>query len=317
MIRDGGLVAGVDVGKTGCRVTIADRDGARIHTVEGPGADGLAQPTGVDDATAVVTGLLDKVVASPSTAGRRVEVLAVSAAGAKAGGDASDALAVRLHQRTGIGQIVMTTDAVAAHAGALSGRPGAVLAVGTGTVALGMGPGGQVCHVDGWGQWLGDEGSGAWIGREALRAVVRALDGRGPETVLVSAAQQRFGTLGNLPAALAITPELPRTSAAFAPSVVECATGGDAVAGEVLDRAVVAWVESTVVAARAAGTDVVACVGGLAAIDRLRDAWRRGLPPEFGVREAEGDAVDGAVLLALRTDLPHESQVQRYDWSGS
>src|SRR5262245_48436423 len=104
MSRDGGLVAGVDVGKTGCRVTIADRDGARIHTVEGPGADGLAQPTGVDDATAVVTGLLDKAIASLPAAGRRVEVLAVSAAGAKAGGDASDALAVRLHQRTGIGE---------------------------------------------------------------------------------------------------------------------------------------------------------------------------------------------------------------------
>jgi N-acetylglucosamine kinase-like BadF-type ATPase len=317
MSPDGGLVAGVDVGKTRCRVTIADRNGARLQTLEGPGAEGLAQPTGVDDATAVVTGLLDKVIASVPAAGRRVEVMVVSAAGAKAGGDASDALAVRLHQRTGIGQIVVATDAVAAHAGALAGAAGAVLAVGTGTVALGVGPGGQVCHVDGWGQWLGDEGSGAWIGREALRAVVRALDGRGPETILVSAAQQRFGTLGSLPAALAITPELPRTSAAFAPSVVECAAAGDAVAGEVLDRAVAAWVESTVVAARAADTDVVACVGGLAAIDRLRDAWRQGLPPGLDVRDAEGDAVDGAVLLALRADLPHESQVQRHDWSRS
>jgi N-acetylglucosamine kinase-like BadF-type ATPase len=147
--------------------------------------------------------------------------------------------------------------------------------------------------------------------------VVRALDGRGPETILMSSAQRRFGTLGSLPAALAITPELPRTSAAFVPSVVECAAAGDAVAGEVLDRAVAAWVESTVVAARATDADIVACVGGLAAVDRLRDSWQRGLPPELDVRDARGDAVDGAVLLALRTDLPHESQVQRYDWSGS
>jgi hypothetical protein len=61
----------------------------------------------------------------------------------------------------------------------------------------------------------------------------------------------------------------------------------------------------------------VSCVGGLTSVDRLRDAWRRGLPPELDVRDAKGDAVDGAVLLALRADLPHESQLQRHDWSGS
>ena len=308
-----GLVAGVDLGKTGCRVAIADSAGARLQTVEGPGAEGLAQPSGVDDATAVVAGLLDKAMSSLPTPGRRVEVVAVGAAGAKAAGaDASTALAVRLHQRTGIGQVVMVTDAVSAHAGALGGAPGVVLAVGTGTVALGIAPGGQACHVDGWGQWLGDEGSGAWIGREALRAVVRALDGRGPDTTLMSAAQQRFGTLGSLPAALAITPELPRTSAAFAPTVVECAAAGDAVAADVLDRAVTAWIESTVVAARASDTGVVTCVGGLTGVEPLRDAWRRGLPAGLDVRPPRGDAVDGAVVLALRTDLPHESQVQRY-----
>ena len=311
------LVAGADVGKTGCRVAVADRAGARLQTVEGPGAEGLAQPNGVDDATAVVTTLLDKAVSSlPSRDGRRVAAMAVGAAGASsAGSDARDALALRLHQRTGVGQIAVGSDAVAAHAGALGGAAGVVIAVGTGAVTLGVAADGRACEVDGWGQWLGDEGSGAWIGREALRAVLRALDGRGPATTLMAAAQQQFGTVGALPSALAITPDLPRVSAAFVPAVVACATEGDPVAADVLDRAAAAWAESTEVAGRAVAATTVAAVGGLMAIERLRESWLRALPPEYTVVPARGDAVDGAVLLALRPDLPHESQVGRYEFT--
>lgn len=309
------LVAGADVGKTRCRVAIADSDGNRLHTVDGPGAEGLAQPGGLDDATAVVAGLVDKAMSSLQADGRRVAALAVGAAGARASAaDAPDALALRLHQRTGIAQVAVTTDAVAAHAGALAGASGVVLAVGTGAVTLGIGVDGRDCQVDGWGQWLGDEGSGAWIGREALRAVLRALDGRGPTTTLMAAAQQQFGTVGALPSALAITPELPRTSAAFVPAVVACAAEGDAVAADVLDRAVAAWVESTATAARAVAVTTVACVGGLCSVDRLRESWRRSLPWGLAVVEAQGDAVDGAVLLARRSDLPHEGQVRRHEW---
>jgi N-acetylglucosamine kinase-like BadF-type ATPase len=312
------VVAGVDVGKTGSRVAIADRDGTRLAAVDGPGAEGLAQPGGVDDATAVVADLVGKAVAAvPDHDGRRVVALAVGAAGAVAGGsDAQDTLALRLHQRTGIGQVALTTDVLAAHAGALGGAAGVVLAVGTGAVAQGIAADGRACQVDGWGQWLGDEGSGAWIGREALRAVLRALDGRGPATTLMAAAQRQFGTLGALPAALAITPELPRVSAAFVPAVVACAAEGDAVAAEVLDRAVAAWVESTVVTGAAVAANTVACVGGLAEVERLRESWCRALPDEYVVVPAVGDAVDGAVRLAWHSDLPHESQVRRHVWGG-
>ncbi len=42
----------------------------------------------------------------------------------------------------------------------------------------------RVARVDGWGNIMGDAGSGYWIGREALDAVMRAYDGRGPQTAL-------------------------------------------------------------------------------------------------------------------------------------
>ena len=68
-------------------------------------------------------------------------------------------------------ELVLTSDSVASHAGAFAGGPGAVVAIGTGAVAVGLGPRGLVL-VDGIGFWLGDDGSGCWIGRLALRHVL-------------------------------------------------------------------------------------------------------------------------------------------------
>ena len=38
-----------------------------------------------------------------------------------------------------------------------------------------------------WGYVIADEGSGYWLGRQALRAAMRHVDGRGPATTLTSA----------------------------------------------------------------------------------------------------------------------------------
>lgn len=44
----------------------------------------------------------------------------------------------------------------------------------------------QRTGLGGWGWLLGDEGSGFWIGRQAVQAAIRATDGRGPPTQLVT-----------------------------------------------------------------------------------------------------------------------------------
>lgn len=80
----------------------------------------------------------------------------------------------------------LDTDVVAAHAGAFSGQPGIVLSAGTGAICFGADEYGEKYYADGWGPLIGDEGGGYWIGIEALRAVCRSLDGRGPQTRLVS-----------------------------------------------------------------------------------------------------------------------------------
>jgi N-acetylglucosamine kinase-like BadF-type ATPase len=87
----------------------------------------------------------------------------------------------------------LDTDVVAAHAGAFSGQPGIVLSAGTGAICFGADELGEKYYADGWGPLLGDEGSGYWIGIEALRAVCRSIDGRGPQTRLVGPVLESLG----------------------------------------------------------------------------------------------------------------------------
>lgn len=301
---------GVDLGKTGCRAVL-DLGGRRVEA-EGPGAPGLADPGGVDRAEEAVRHVLDRVLAD----GVSPDGLVVGAAGAEAAPEQARDLADRLARSLPGTTVGVTSDSVTAHAGALAGQPGTVLAVGTGSVALAVDGTGRRTQVDGWGPWLGDEGSGAWVGREALRAVLAAREGRAPETSLAAAAVARFGDLDLLPRRIHESGSAASTTASFAPDVVAAADAGDDVARAILGQAARHWVELTTAAADAAGTDRVALVGGLAAVAGLRQRFTALLPDALTLHAAPGTSVDGALLLAARADLPHEAAVVRVATSG-
>jgi glucosamine kinase len=80
-------------------------------------------------------------------------------------------------------QVWLTNDAELLLAG-LEKAVGVVLISGTGSIALGRDAAGRKARSGGWGHILGDEGSGYVIAQQALQAVVRASDGRGPQTAL-------------------------------------------------------------------------------------------------------------------------------------
>jgi N-acetylmuramic acid 6-phosphate etherase len=273
----GAVILAVDLGKTSCRAAAGGR------RAEGVGAPGLAVPGGVRAAEAAILAVAREL--GP------VDEVIVGAAGALAAPDAARAMGEALLASLLAERVVVTSDAVIAHAGALDGEPGVVLIAGTGVVALAIGADGALRTVDGWGPWLGDEGGGAWIGAAGLRAALRAHDGRGPSTTLLDAARARFGAPETWPAQLNGAAAL----ASFAPDVL--AAEGDAAARAIVSAAA----EALAATARAAGDGPVAMVGGLAGVEALRQ--------QLDLVPAAGDALDGALRLGPIHE-PHVIRVQ-------
>ncbi len=84
----------------------------------------------------------------------------------------------------GLAELVLLTNDGELLLAGLEKAVGVVLISGTGSIALGRDSSGRKARAGGWGHILGDEGSGYAIAQQALQAVVRASDGRGPQTAL-------------------------------------------------------------------------------------------------------------------------------------
>lgn len=116
---------------------------------------------------------------------------------------------------------------------------GVAVVAGTGSSSFGRGPSGATARAGGWGWLIDDDGGGFKIGLAALRAVVRAADGRGPATTLSAAVLGHWSlaTADGLVATVYRTP-LPREEiAALAPQVEAAAEAGDPVARELVESA--------------------------------------------------------------------------------
>jgi len=158
-------------------------------------------------------------------------------------------------------------DVEGAHRDAFGYGPGVLLVVGTGSMAWGQDPEGREVRVGGWGTLLGDEGSGYWFGLQALKAVVRAADGRGPITTLTDTILK--GLHLRSPHAL-----IPWTASAtkgeiasLSPLLLEAGVAGDPAAAEILEEGLEALLgHLQVVRSRwphAGGAIPMALVGGV------------------------------------------------------
>ena len=307
-------VLAVDLGKTGCRAALWA--GASRTDAQGAGAPGLAAPAGAELAEAAILTVAIPLLRAAGLA--RLEAVGVGAAGALAAPEAARELARRLCDSLPARAAAVASDAITSHAGALGGEPGVVLAVGTGAVAIAIGPDGTLHRADGWGPWLGDEGSGAWLGLRGLRAALRGADCRGPATALQAAAAARFGPLPGLAAQIAGHENPPCLAASFAGDVAHAAEAGDAVAAALIRQAA-AMLAAAVRAAASHLTGVgpisTVVMGGLTGLgpiltDPLFASLDDSAPPLARV-PAGGTSLDGARLLALRTDTVHERSVVR------
>ncbi|KUN67875.1 ATPase [Streptomyces canus] len=231
-----------------------------------------------------------------------LDTAVVGAAGLATLGDALRAeLPGALEREFGVRTVALVADAVTAYTGALGPRPGAVVAAGTGLIAIGTDLE-SWRRADGWGHLLGDCGGGAWIGRAGLEAALRAHDGRsGGSAALLALAEEAFGPVRELPGRLYPRTDRPAVLASFAPQVAACAES-DPVAGGILREAARHMADSAAAVCPAEGEVHVSLTGGLfrmgaALVAPLDEELRRRLPHARRVTAA-GGPLEGSVQIA-------------------
>lgn len=311
------IVLAIDVGRTGCRAALWRGDALKPDAIAtGDGSLGLGAVDGPDVAEASILAVAGPLLKAQDVG--CIDAVGVGAPGAMQAPALARRLAAQLARSLPARTVAVMSDAITSHAGALGGKPGVVLAAGTGAVTVAIGAGGQFRRVDGWGPWLGDEGSGAWLGCRGLQAAARAGDGRGPATMLEEAVVRQFGSLGELATKLGANSNPARSVAAFAPAVAAAARSGDPVAVELVEAGAMALARSMIAAASALdvpGPVAGVIIGGMVKmgpvlLDPLRAALERS-GANLRLQPAEGTSVDGARRLASVEDGIHEPWIVR------
>jgi glucosamine kinase len=292
--------AGVDAGATRTRCVVVDEAGRVLGSAEG--AAGAYHPERAEESAKAVG---DCVRAAAEKAGVEVPVtgLGMGVAGCGRGHDAEDFLRL-LRPEELAERWILTPDTHAALWGAFPEGHGIVVIAGTGAVAYGRAEDGREVFVGGWGREIDDEGGAWWLGHEVMRAVARASDGRGKETVMTGMVLAEIGC-GDAREMVTWARKKGRTPAevaALARLADQAAAEGDAVARNLTDRAGYALMDLAVACAeRMGGERQVALVGGLGErAGMVAEAFRRRLGedvPRLRLVAAEASAVMGAVAM--------------------
>ena len=227
------IVLGIDAGGTKTVCQVADGKGNVLAESRGPGANLVS--LGEQRVEAALRAVIDPALADRPD---RIDAVCLGMAGVDQAREADTVRGV-LSRIGHFGQTLVVSDSLIALEAGAPDSPGVVVASGTGSIAYGRDASGRAARAGGWGYVLADEGSGFWLGKEAIRAVLRAADRRGPVTSMTGPVLRHFGVGrpqdigrevyrdGLRPAALA----------EIAPIVEAAAAAGDQVAVDILDAA--------------------------------------------------------------------------------
>jgi glucosamine kinase len=219
------IVIGVDGGGSKTRVMVGTAEGEVLATLDGPKS--AVTPGFAARSADVIGDLVTRAlaeIAQPGAVLPRVLYCGVAGTGRD---EERKALHAALDFKELAEEVVIDSDGLIAMYDALDDRAGILLVVGTGSIAYGRSPAGEIVRCGGWGPVFGDEGSGGWIGRRALGIVAASSDGREPPTALlfhVLAATQCEDVQDLI--AWAATADA-RAFASLAPVVFSAATAGD------------------------------------------------------------------------------------------
>jgi glucosamine kinase len=226
------VVAGVDAGATRTRAAILDRDGTIRGT--GAGGPGSVRAGAVAAAADTIANTFHSAVRAAGVGSPAALVVGAAGAGPST---IQEEVAAALRARGAPRHTVVTTDAEIAFADAFGTGTGILILAGTGSIALARDPGGAAHRAGGVGWRYGDEGSGYALGRAAIAAVSRALDGRGPHTVLETSLPAATA-LGSVAAFLGWTRAATVEAVAALGGVVQAAAeDGDPTARGIVDTA--------------------------------------------------------------------------------
>ncbi|RKE60021.1 N-acetylglucosamine kinase [Microbacterium sp. AG238] len=279
----------------------AGQSGIKVRPAAASGGD-LLFP-GIRTGEPLLPQLAAVVAETATRTGALADVVVAGISGlTDANADADALLALTAAQ--GVRGVVLAHDSTTSFLGALGDRRGAVVAAGTGVVTLAVGAE-TTARVDGWGWIMGDAGSGYWIGREALDAVMRAYDGRGPTTELTAAVSDRWPDLSQAYMSLQADPDRVRVVASYAAVVARAADAGDAVAQDISVRAAHELAQSVRAAIAQVRSDEesfpVCAIGGVFGSTPLREAFADDLHAgDESVRLVApvGVGIDGVMALA-------------------
>ncbi|WP_343582924.1 BadF/BadG/BcrA/BcrD ATPase family protein [Herbaspirillum sp.] len=293
-------LAGVDGGGTKTLVRIATVDGRVLAEAAGPGS---ALRNGADAAWRAIMATIAQAF---THAGLAMPPLPQLAVGIGIAGYNVAQWAADFHAAApAFGALQAATDGITTLLGAHRGEPGAVIAVGTGTIGIAADIDGRQRTVDGWGFPSGDDASGAWMGIRAIHHTQPAIDGRAARGALANAVLAFCA--GELPAADTHNARSERET------ILDWLASADQAAFARLARLVVTHAgddDAARAIMQAAADEIASMAGALDPQQRLPLALCGGLADALngylsaGLRQrivaAESDAADGALLLAKR-----------------
>lgn len=277
---------GVDAGGSNCRSRLIKSDG----TVIGTGATGPANARiGMENLYATLLEVTDQAIRE---AGLGADDMRHIHAGMGIAGISRPGVREHLEDFDfPFASVTYETDAYIANLGANAGGDGAILIIGTGSIAH-IRLADHCFTIGGYGFPISDEGSGAALGLSTMRHALRALDGRTRRTPLSGAVTERFDH--DTAKAIAWMDEAtPRDYGSLAPLVMDYAEADDAIARSIVEDAAL-HIERFIETIFERGAPRCVLVGGLA--PRMMP-WLRARTVAR-LSSAMGDPLDGALRLA-------------------
>ncbi len=183
-----GYIIGIDGGGTKTRGMIADLNG-EVHGYKVVGSSNY-HALGLEQVEQNLRELIDFLTADRSLDDLKYVCLGLSGVGRPVDHERIGSVLEKLGVKD---RAYLTNDAVTALVGGALAEFGILIIAGTGSIVYAMDGKGNMARAGGYGQYLADEGSGYRIGLKGLRAIMKAFDGRIPETSISKPVLKKLG----------------------------------------------------------------------------------------------------------------------------